>query len=75
MFKFIIIKFIRIYQLIVSPFLGANCRFNPTCSQYTIDCFTEFNFFKALYYSLIRILKCHPFHPGGNDGIEKISKD
>lgn len=67
MIKKIIIHLIKLYQLAISPFLGQNCRFEPTCSQYTIEAFTHFNIIKASYLSLKRIFKCHPFHPGGLD--------
>lgn len=67
MFRFIMIKLIRIYQLTISPFLGQNCRFDPTCSQYALEAFKQMNFFAACFYSIKRVLKCHPFHPGGHD--------
>ncbi|MBL6988981.1 MAG: membrane protein insertion efficiency factor YidD [Bacteriovoracaceae bacterium] len=64
-----IVFLIRVYQWLISPLLGDRCRFYPSCSQYTIECFDKFNFFQALWYSSIRILKCHPFHEGGYDPI------
>ena len=67
MFKRMIIYVIKLYQVTISPFLGQNCRFEPTCSRYAIEAFTHFNFVKATYLSVKRILKCHPFHPGGHD--------
>ena len=60
---------IRIYQLAISPLLGKNCRFEPTCSCYALKAFEEFGFLKACYLSIIRICKCHPFHPGGYDPV------
>lgn len=61
------ILLIRGYQYLISPFLGANCRFNPTCSQYAIECFKKYNVFKAIFKSTWRILRCHPWNSGGND--------
>ncbi|MES2528367.1 MAG: membrane protein insertion efficiency factor YidD [Bdellovibrionota bacterium] len=60
---------IRAYQIIISPFLGNNCRFAPSCSQYARECFKKFSFPRALWYSSRRICKCHPFHPGGYDPV------
>jgi uncharacterized protein len=56
---------IRIYQLFLSPFLGGACRFYPSCSHYAIDCIEHDS--KPLTKILIRLSKCHPFHPGGID--------
>ena len=69
-----VIKVIRIYQLVLSPTLGGNCRFQPTCSQYAIDAVNEHGIFKGFLLSLKRIAKCHPYHPGGFDPVDKCSK-
>ncbi|PIP92818.1 MAG: membrane protein insertion efficiency factor YidD [Bdellovibrio sp. CG12_big_fil_rev_8_21_14_0_65_39_13] len=61
--------FIRCYQLFISPVLGGRCRYYPTCSQYSIECFKSFPFHKALWYSILRIFSCHPFSNGGFDPI------
>lgn len=60
---------IRFYQKVISPYLlpGAHCRFNPTCSEYGYQAFSKYPFFKALYLTVRRILRCHPFHEGGYD--------
>ena len=50
-----VIAIIKIYQLIFSPILKQNCRYLPTCSEYSIRSFEEYGFFKGLYYSLKRI--------------------
>ncbi|MFL5783982.1 MAG: membrane protein insertion efficiency factor YidD [Bacteriovoracaceae bacterium] len=60
---------IGIYQTTISPFLGSNCRFEPSCSHYADECFKKFSFPRALWYSSRRICKCHPFHPGGYDPV------
>lgn len=65
----VIIFLIRLYQRWLSPLLGARCRFYPTCSQYTVECFEQYGFFKATAKSMRRLLKCHPFHPGGWDPV------
>ncbi len=65
--KFIFIFFIRLYQKFVSPCLPRRCRFYPTCSQYALEAFKKYSFFKAVFYTLYRFFRCHPFHPGGYD--------
>jgi len=67
----LIVFLIKFYQKAVSPYLGNNCRFHPTCSQYAIECFQIFPLHKALFLSIKRVLKCHPFHPGGDDPVIK----
>ena len=67
--KKIFILLIRLYQLSLSPFLGTCCRFYPTCSEYAILAIKRFGATMGLFLSIKRILKCHPFHPGGYDPI------
>jgi putative membrane protein insertion efficiency factor len=47
-----------------------SCRFTPSCSQYSIDAIRKYGFMKGFYLSLRRILRCHPFHPGGFDPVK-----
>lgn len=58
--------------MFISPFLGKNCRFSPTCSSYALEAFKTKNFFNAALLVIKRISKCHPFHPGGHDPLNKI---
>ena len=60
---------IKLYQKIISPSLGVNCRFNPTCSNYAIESLKKHGIFKGLYYSIIRISKCHPWGKSGDDPV------
>jgi len=60
---------IGFYQKYISPFKKPSCRFYPTCSQYACQAVKKYGLFKGLKVSLIRILKCHPFHPGGYDPV------
>lgn len=60
---------IRGYQLFVSPLFGANCRFYPTCSEYTRLAIQKHGLIKGGGHGLRRLLKCHPFHPGGVDPV------
>lgn len=69
--KNIFLGLIFLYQKLISPLLGPNCRFYPTCSEYAKECFREYNVFKAIYMTVKRLLKCHPFHPGGVDHVRR----
>lgn len=69
-----IVTLIRVYQKSLSIFLGGRCRFYPSCSSYSIECFQRFSFFEALWYSGKRILKCHPLCSGGFDPCPKIKQ-
>jgi uncharacterized protein len=65
-----IISLIDIYKYLISPLLGNNCRFLPTCSEYTKDCILKFGLVKGCWLGLKRILKCHPWGKGGHDPIK-----
>ena len=60
---------IRLYQRWVSPLLGPSCRFEPSCSQYAIEAVQQYGLFRGLGLACVRLLKCHPFHPGGVDPV------
>lgn len=60
---------IRAYQLLVSPLFPGCCRFAPTCSHYAAEALERHGFWRGLYLSLRRLLRCHPFHPGGWDPV------
>jgi putative membrane protein insertion efficiency factor len=63
----IITLMIRGYQQVISPLLPPTCRFMPTCSDYALEAVSTYGVFKGGWLALKRILKCHPFHPGGYD--------
>jgi putative membrane protein insertion efficiency factor len=63
----LLILLIRLYQLVVSPLLGPVCRFEPSCSRYTLQCIEGHGALRGSWLGLLRILRCHPFHPGGYD--------
>ena len=74
-FSKIIIKIIKFYQYILSPYLGNNCRYLPTCSEYFIESIKEFGFLKGSFLGLKRILSCHPIKVlGGGKGFDPIKK-
>lgn len=68
MLKKIFIKIINIYQFF-SKMTPPVCRFYPTCSEYAKQAITKYGIIKGGYLSIKRILKCHPFHPGGYDPV------
>ncbi len=73
--KKIIIQIINIYKLFISPYLGNNCRYMPTCSQYFIDSLNEYGILKGLFMGTKRILKCHPIKfLGGGEGFDPVKK-
>ncbi|MCY7834333.1 membrane protein insertion efficiency factor YidD, partial [Bacillus spizizenii] len=57
------------YQKFISPLTPPTCRFYPTCSQYGIEAIKTHGALKGGWLTIIRILKCHPFHPGGVDPV------
>jgi hypothetical protein len=60
---------IRLYQLLLSPFLGGQCRFYPTCSEYTKEAIDKHGVLRGIWFGCRRLLRCHPFHPGGVDHV------
>lgn len=66
MAKFLM-AFIRFYQKGISPITPPSCRFYPTCSHYGLEALRRFGAVKGTYLTIKRLLKCHPFHPGGID--------
>lgn len=71
MFKRALISLIQFYQRFLSPLkLKPTCRFYPTCSQYAKEAIIKYGCFKGSSMAIKRILKCHPFHPGGYDPVK-----
>jgi hypothetical protein len=60
---------IRVYRAIISPFLGPVCRFAPTCSAYADEALARYGVVRGGWMALRRLLRCHPFHPGGFDPV------
>ena len=67
--NYILIILIKTYKYLISPILGQNCRFLPTCSEYTIDSLKNFGVIKGSFLSIKRILKCHPLGSNGYDPV------
>ncbi|MCK5571271.1 MAG: membrane protein insertion efficiency factor YidD [Bacteroidetes bacterium] len=66
--KSVVLVFLRVYQIIVSPLLPLNtCRFYPSCSSYAVDAVKKYGAWSGMWRALKRVGRCHPFHPGGYD--------
>lgn len=71
---------VQLYRLAISPWLGANCRFQPTCSAYAIEALSEYGAFRGTGMAVKRIARCHPWGGSGYDPLpgsddERTSKD
>jgi hypothetical protein len=62
-----LIGLVRVYQWTLSPVLGRHCRFHPTCSVYFIESVRKYGAIRGAWRGILRICRCHPFHPGGYD--------
>ena len=60
---------VRGYQYVISPMLGHNCRFFPTCSEYTCQAIERYGIAKGSWLGIKRISRCHPWHSGGVDPV------
>ena len=69
---YILIKFIKLYKFLISPFIGHSCRYLPTCSEYSIEALKTYGFSKGLMLSFKRIISCHPW---GNSGFDPVKKE
>jgi putative membrane protein insertion efficiency factor len=68
-FRRILLWIIRGYQLVLSPWLGSNCRFYPSCSCYTHTAIERYGALRGSWLGLCRLLRCHPFNEGGYDPV------
>ena len=67
----LLIILIKAYRKYISPLKGRpSCRFYPTCSQYALEAVSKYGAIKGSFLSIKRLLKCHPFHPGGYDPVK-----
>ncbi len=67
--SWLFVTLIRIYQMLISPLLGSNCRFTPTCSQYGVEAIMKHGPFKGGWLTLKRIGRCHPWGKHGHDPV------
>jgi uncharacterized protein len=69
----ILIGIIKIYRMIISPYLAPSCRYFPTCSEYAIECLKTYGLMKGFFKATKRILSCHPFSK--KDGFDPVVKE
>ena len=72
--KQLLLLVIRGYRSFVSPLFPPSCRFQPTCSQYALQSVERFGAWRGGWLTLKRLLRCHPFHPGGYDPVPPTCK-
>lgn len=65
----LLILLIRVYRYVLSPWLGTRCRFEPSCSRYAMQAIQEYGALKGSWLAARRLVRCHPFHPGGLDPV------
>lgn len=75
MIKTLLIWLIRGYRMLISPLFPPSCRFNPTCSEYGLEAIARFGAIRGSWLTVRRILRCHPFHPGGYDPVPPLDKN
>ena len=75
MIKRLLLGVLKVYRFAVSPLLGSNCRFFPSCSEYAGEAIEVHGPLRGTWLSLRRVCRCHPFHPGGYDPVSKPSQN
>jgi len=71
----LLIGLLRGYQYLISPLLGNHCRFYPSCSRYAVEAIETHGVVRGTRFALQRLLRCHPWHPGGYDPVPGTSDD
>lgn len=71
--KKLTILLIRGYRVLISPLFPPTCRFHPTCSQYAIDAIERYGAWRGSLLAVRRVLRCHPWHPGGYDPVPTLA--
>jgi len=71
----IAIYLLKFYKNFISPLLGDNCRFIPSCSEYAMEAYAKFGFIKGSYLAITRLLRCAPWCKGGYDPVPKSKKE
>ena len=67
--RWLILKALRLYKLLISPLLPSACRFHPTCSEYMAEAVRQHGLWRGVWMGIKRLTRCHPFHAGGFDPV------
>ena len=70
-----LVQLLRVYRLLISPWLGANCRFEPTCSTYAIEALRKHGLLRGTRLAVSRIARCHPWGGSGYDPVPRAPED
>ncbi len=73
--KRLLLWLVKIYRYALSPLLGNNCRYYPSCSCYTEEAIEKYGAWRGLWMGLKRLSRCHPWHPGGYDPVPEPDED
>jgi putative membrane protein insertion efficiency factor len=65
--RWALVALVRCYQWLISPWLGPTCRYHPSCSEYFIGAVRKYGAIRGAWRGVLRICRCHPWHPGGYD--------
>ena len=66
----VVLGLLGVYRAFISPFLPPACRFEPTCSRYMIEAVSKYGVRRGVFMGVRRLLRCHPFSPGGYDPVQ-----
>ena len=73
--KWLVLTPLYFYRCLISPLLGPRCRFYPSCSEYAIAAVRNHGIIRGLFLTVKRLLRCHPWHPGGVDFVPTTTKE